>query len=208
MLYETDEEKVETIKKWWKENGLSVVAGALIGLGAIYSWRYWIEYKDNVASKASAVFEQLINDAQTGKAEDIAKRAKSLQDEFGSTPYPALGSLVSAKALYDAGKADDAIAALQRVIDDAPDPAIARIAALRMARIQVSEGKLDAAAKTVDAHGGSPAFAAEFAVVRGDIAATRGDVAAARAAYQEALDKDAGLSQLIRLKLDNLPAAG
>jgi predicted negative regulator of RcsB-dependent stress response len=208
MSYETDEEKVEAIKKWWKDNGLSVVAGAVIGLVAIYSWRYWVDHRNTVAGQASSAFEQLMTAAASSKVDVVSKQATVLNDDFGSTPYASLGSLVLAKTLYEAGKAQEAMSALQDIIASAPDPALARIAALRLARIQVAEGQLDAAAKTVSAHDDSKAFAGEFAIVRGDIAAARGDHAAARAAYEQAIEKGTGLSQLIRLKLDNLPAAG
>ncbi len=208
VSYETDEEKVEAIKKWWKENGISVIAGAAIGLGAIYGWRLWVGYQNSTASQASTAFEQLLLDASGNQPDAVARQAALLKDEFGSTPYPAFGSLVAAKSLYDAGKAAEAMAALQDVIAKAPDPALARIAALRLARIQVAEKQLDAAAATIQAHDDSPAFAGEFAAVRGDIAAARGDAAAARAAYQEAIAKGSSLSQLIQVKIDNLPAAG
>ncbi|MBK1722348.1 tetratricopeptide repeat protein [Thiocystis violacea] len=208
MNYETDEEKVEAIKKWWRENGVSVVAGAAIGLASIYGWRLWIGHQDSVAGQASTAFEQLMTNASGSQPDAVAKQLGMLEEDFGSTPYPALGALVAAKSLYDAGKTPEAIAALQSVIDDAPDPALARIAALRLARIQVAEKQLDAAEKTIEAHDKSAAFAGEFAAVRGDIAAARGDAAAARTAYEQAIEKGSSLSQLIRLKIDNLPAAG
>ena len=33
--YETEEQQVEAIKRFWKENGLSLVIGALLGLGGL-----------------------------------------------------------------------------------------------------------------------------------------------------------------------------
>ena len=208
MSYETDEEKVEAIKKWWKENGLSVIAGAAIGLGAIYGWRLWVGHQESTASQASIAFEQLLLNASDNQPEAVAKQAALLKDEFGSTPYPALGALVSAKTLYEAGKTDEAMAALREAMAAAPDPALTRLAALRLARIQVAENQLEAAEQTLAAQDFGSAFAGEVAAVRGDIAAARGDLDAARAAYQQAIDQGSGLSQLIRLKLDNLPAAG
>jgi predicted negative regulator of RcsB-dependent stress response len=207
VSYETDEEKVEAIKKWWKENGLSVVAGTVLGLGAISGWQAWIDYQQRVAGEASSAFEQLLSSAPTEKSEVIVKQAAALTDDFGSTTYAKLSGLVTAKALYQAGDAAAAMTALQAVIADAPDPAFASIAALRLARIQVAENQFDAAAATIAAHDHSPAFAGEFAAVRGDLAAGRGDFAAARAAYEQALAQDCGLAPLVRLKRDNLPPA-
>jgi len=206
--YETDDEKVEAIKKWWKENGMSVVGGVAIGLAVVFGWRTWTDYRNGVGAEASVAFEQLLISAAAGEAQSTAKQAELLGQNYGSTPYPALGSLIAARVLYETGDAAGAITALQRVIARAPDPAMARLAALRLARIQLAEGQLDAAAATVAAHDQSPAFVGDFAAVRGDIAAARGDTAAARAAYEKAITAGTGLPQLIRLKLDNLPAAG
>jgi predicted negative regulator of RcsB-dependent stress response len=208
VSYETDDEKVESIKAWWKENGVAIVMGIAIGLAAIVGWRYWGDYRDSVAGQGSAVFDQVLASAGTGQTDAVMAQTRVLDEDFASTPYAALGALVEAKALYESGQPDAAMTALTRVIAAAPDPALARIAALRLARIQVAQGQLDEAAKTVAGHDTSPEFAGDFAAVRGDIAAARGDTAAAREAYEQAIAKGSGFSQVIRLKLDNLPAAG
>ncbi len=206
--YETDDEKVEAIKKWWKENGTSVVAGVVIGLAVVFGWRGWTGYRDSVGAQASAGFEQLLTSANQGEIESATKQAELLRQDYGSTPYAALGSLVAAKVRYESGDVAGAITELQRVTAKAPDPALARLAGLRLARIQVAEGQLDAAAATLQAHDDGQSFAGDFAAVRGDIAAARGDPVKAREEYEKAIAAGTGLSQLIRLKLDNLPAPG
>ncbi|MGQ9659484.1 MAG: YfgM family protein [Thermochromatium sp.] len=207
MNDKTDEEKVEAIKAWWKNNGLAVIVGAVIGLLAVWGWQWWIGHREHIASQASMIFDQLMLDAADRQIEAMSRQLNRLKDDFGSTPYVALGALVAAKALYEAGQTDQAMAALQNAIDTAPDPAIARLAALRLARLQFAENRLDAAAKTIDTYDVSPAFAGEFAAVRGDIATARGDWDGARAAYQRAIESGSSLLPLIRLKLDNLPTA-
>jgi predicted negative regulator of RcsB-dependent stress response len=208
VSYETDDEKLDAIRRWWKENGVAIIAGIAIGVGAIVGWRYWGDYRDSVASEASSVFDQVLANSATGQTEAVVAQARVLDDDFGSTPYAALGALVEAKALYESGQAEAAMTALARAIAAAPDPALASIAALRLARIQVAEGQVDEAAKTVAKHDTSPPLAGDFAVVRGDIAAARGDYAAAREAYEQAIAEGTSFSQLIRLKIDNLPPVG
>jgi predicted negative regulator of RcsB-dependent stress response len=207
LSYETDDEKVEAIKKWWKENGLSVVAGTVLGLGAISGWQLWIEHQQNVAEAAATAFEQVLTHAAADDAEAVAKAVTALKDDFSSSSYASLGDLIAAKTLYAAGNAAAAMTTLQEVIAAAPDPAFASIAALRLARIQVAEQQFDAAAATLAAHDHSPAFAGEFAAVRGDLAVGRGDTAGARVAYEMALAQGCGLAELVRLKRDNLPPA-
>lgn len=206
--YETDDEKVEAIKKWWKDNGASVATGLVLGLALVFGWRGWVGYRDGVAAQASAAFDRLVFTANSGQPDAALKQAQLLRDDFSSTPYAALGSLVAAKVLYEKGDSPGAVAALERSIAEAPDPAFARLAALRLARIQVSDGQLDAASATLAAHGDGVDFAGDFAAVRGDIAAARGDTKVARAEYEKAIAAGASLPQVIRLKLDNLPAAG
>jgi len=206
--YETDEEKVEAIKKWWKTNGMSVVVGVAIGLGAVFGWRGWVAYKDSVGGEASAIFEQLTVNVDTGNDQAVLKQAGWLSSDYSSTPYAALGALMAAKVQYDSGDAAAAMTALQGVVDNAPDPALARLAAVRLARIQVAQGQLDAAEATIDAHDDGGPFSGDFSAVRGDIAAARGDNAKAKEQYERAIAAGSGLAPLLRLKLDNLPSAG
>jgi len=209
VSYQTDEEKAEAIKKWWRDNGVAVFAGLALGLVIIFGWRYWSDYRTDLAAQASTHFEQMLYSAEDADAATVlAKQSEQLDADFGATPYAALGALVAAKGLYQAGEAEAAIARLERVIDDAPDAALARLAALRLARIQLAEGALDAAESTITDHDDSPEFSADFAAVRGDLAAARGDLDTAREAYETAIEGGAALSQLIQLKLDNLPSAG
>ena len=34
--YLSEEEQVEALKKWWKDNGTSVIAGVVLGFGIIF----------------------------------------------------------------------------------------------------------------------------------------------------------------------------
>lgn len=207
--YETDEEKVEALKRWWKENGLSVAVGIAIGLGAIFGWRAWQDYQDAQAQAASAIFEQVLARVSGGASPAATlELAEQLLEGYGGTPYAALGTLVAARVHQANDKPDAAEQALERVIADAPEPALARIAALRLARLLLARDDLPAAEAVVSAHDDKGAFRGEFAAVRGDIAAARGDIEAARKAYREALSVGTEQSQLLEIKLANLPAAG
>lgn len=208
MTYSTDEEKVEAIKAWWKANGAAVVAGVVLGLIAIFGWRAWINQRMQLAEQASSQFEQLLIAARRADAAQVNTLADQLTKRFGSTSYASLGALVAARVALAAGDADTAMRHLEQVLEKAPDPALKRVAALSLARIQVAEGALDAAEATLKGYDDSPAFAGDIAAVRGDIAAARGHLDAARAAYEQAIAAGSGLAPLIKLKLDNLPSAG
>lgn len=203
-VYQTEEEQVESIKRWWKENGMSVVAGIVIGLGGVFGWQAWTGYQDSIRQQASSAFEQLMAAAGQQQTDSAVKQAELMAQEFPNTPYPALGALVAAKIQYEQGNEAAAKTALQGVIEDAPDAALAQIAVLRLARILLDEGDPAAAASLLQQHPASASFAGDYAALRGDIALAEGNASAARQAYQEALDKNAANAALIQLKLDNL----
>ena len=50
-VYNTEEEQVEAIKKWWNENGKSIITGIIIGVIAIFGWR---SYENHTAMQAKA----------------------------------------------------------------------------------------------------------------------------------------------------------
>jgi predicted negative regulator of RcsB-dependent stress response len=206
--YETDEEKVEALKKWWKENGTSVVAGIVIGLGAIFGWRAWNDYRGSIRQQASAAFEQLLVSADKGEIQSALAQSKLLTEEYTSTTYATFAALVRARVELQAGNMAGAQAALEQAIARSPDPGITRIAALRLARVLIAEGDLEAASSLVAEHDDGGSFAGAFAAVRGNIAEAQGRTAEARAAYDKAIAAGAPSSDQLRLKLENLPPAG
>jgi len=206
--YETDEEKVEAIKKWWKENGTSVVAGIVIGLGAIFGWRAWNDYRDSIRQQASSAFEQLLASADKGEIQSARAQSKLLTEEYASTIYATLAALVQARVELQAGNMAWAQAALEQAIARSPDPGITRIAALRLARVLIAEGDLEAASILVAKHDDGGSFAGAFAAIRGNIAEAQGRTAEARAAYEKAIAAGAPTPDELRLKLENLPPAG
>ena len=206
--YETDDEKVEAIKKWWKENGVSVVAGLAIGLVAVFGWRFWVDYRESVSQQASAAFEQLMATAEGEDTAAALAQARAIRDGFGSTAYAALADLMEARVKLKAGDPAGAIAALERVMTKAPDPSLADLAALRLARVLLDQGDIGRAGAIAAKYANAGAYSGDFAAIQGDIASSQGRYDEARQAYQRAIASGASLSQLIQLKLDNLPAAG
>ena len=206
--YETDEERAETVKKWWRENGLSIFLGVGIGLGVIFGWRAWVDYRETVRQQASAAFEQLLADADAGATQSTRAQSELLREEFAFTTYATLASLVRARIEVESGNPAAARAAYEQALADSPAPGIKRIAALRLARVLIAEGDLDGAAGLVARHDDGDGFRGAFAALRGEIAAAQGRIAAARAAYEQALAAGAPNADKVRMKLDNLPPAG
>jgi predicted negative regulator of RcsB-dependent stress response len=205
MMYETEEQQVEALKKWWRENGKSIIAGVVLGLGGVLGWRAWMDHQDTRAGQASNLFDQLTVRVEQGQADPARVLAEQLRRDYAGTPYAGFSYLLEARLLLEQGDSSAARGALEQAIAAIAEPAIRTIAVLRLARLQLDAGTPDQAAGLLDRHPPPAAFAGEYAALRGDIARARGDTAAARAAYREAIAGQAGNADLLQLKLENLP---
>lgn len=207
-VYETDDEKVEAIKSWWKENGTSVAGGLIIGLAAVFGWRAWQDHRESQAQEASAAFEQLVTTVESGNNDAARSQAGLLLEKHGDSAYGALTELMLARVEIAANQPQAARQALERAMTKAPEPGLAKVAALRLARLLIAQGDLAAAMAIITKEDKGGPFAADFAALRGDLALADGRVAEARADYERAISQGAANTALLQLKLENLPPAG
>ncbi|MCO5760244.1 MAG: tetratricopeptide repeat protein [Gammaproteobacteria bacterium] len=207
-VYETDDEKVEAIKSWWKENGTSVAGGLIIGLAAVFGWRAWQDHRESQAQEASAAFEQLVTTVESGNNDAARSQAGLLLEKHGDSAYGALTELMLARVEIAANQPQAARQALERAMTKAPEPGLAKVAALRLARLLIAQGDLAAAMAIITKEDQGGPFAADFAALRGDLALADGRVAEARADYERAISQGAANTALLQLKLENLPPAG
>lgn len=198
--YQTDDEQVEAIKKWWRENGKSVIGGVVLGFAAIGGWQFWQIYQRDQGEAASQVFDAMRLAERNGEVEQAMEEGKRLIGEFGGSAYAAFAALELARLSYERGEKAAARNHLRWVADSAPEPELRELASLRLARLLYDTKEFDALRKLLDA-GHSPAFAGEFAVLHGDLARAEGDAEAARAAYERALLAGVGDQELLRMKL-------
>lgn len=205
---DSEEQQIEAIKKWWKENGLAVVMGIVLGVGGLVGWRSWTTYQDNQGAAASILYEQMMGRAAGGDRRGAMDVAEHLAAEYGGTGYADLARLSLARMSYRDGDVAGAVAQLEVVRDEAEIDELKQVAALRLARLRLDEGDLDGA-QAVIAGSAAEAFAGVRDEIQGDILAARGDRAGARNAYQRALElttNDSG-RVLLQMKLDDLGGA-
>lgn len=207
----TEEEQVEALKRWWKENGLALVAGVAIAAAGVIGWNAWQGYQENQASAASVRYQQLIN--LTGGEtldEERLPEARALVteivDEHGNTLYADLARLIDARLAVTQGDSAAAQSSLEAVIDAGRHDYVTGLARLRLARLQVADGDAEAALATLEA-GVPEALAAQRAEVRGDAHHALGRDDEAGEAWREALalaEADDQPLYGVQLKLDNL----
>lgn len=203
-----EEEQLETLKKWWAEYRVPVIAGLVIGFGVLFGSRAWIGYQNNLAMSASTEFGQLQRELAQGNSDAVLKRGDHILESYAGTPYAALAALAIAKLKVDQDELAEARRRLQWVIDNAAQREFVHVARLRLARVLLAAGSAEQAL-TLVSNIETADFAPSYAEVKGDIYAELGRRDEARAAYRAALDGlgSAAGARLVQMKLDDLGQA-
>ncbi|HPE61840.1 MAG: tetratricopeptide repeat protein [Thiothrix sp.] len=199
----TDEEKAEELRAWWRENGISVVAGVGLAIAGLFGWQYWQEHQIKSAESASLLYSK---SKQTTSHDEAVQYMTELQEDYPSTPYAAMAMLESAKNYAAEGDYANAAGSLHWVAENTKEAEYRDVARLRLARVLLADNKADEALALVDQGDYPAAYESLREELRGDIYAAKNENDKARAAYQRAIVTNSdSASDLIQLKLDNLP---
>lgn len=205
--YETEEQQVEALKKWWKENGSSLVVGLLVGVSALFGWRYYSDQNNVHLVQASDLYMQVMQSAALQTVDEKAVDINNtLINNYSDTPYASLSSLALAKVEYEKDNVEAAATQLELAVKHANDDVLKQIASLRLVRIYIEQKKYDAALTLLNAKHDA-AYDAQYEELKGDTYSAKGDSALARSAYDRAISLQ-GLapSKWLRLKRENLGA--
>ena len=200
-VYNSEEEQVQAIKQWWKENAVSLIAGIVIGVVVLAGYKYWTENAKSRAQHASLIYSEILSSAA-----DKTKNTEVLKSDYSATPYAALAALLLAKDNVNKDEIDKAIVQLEWVSKNAEDESIKHIARQRLARLYLSQNNIDAADKLI-AGVKAVGFETSYNEIRGDIDLAKNLPVQARENYRLALS---ALSQgdqrykIIKMKLDDL----
>jgi predicted negative regulator of RcsB-dependent stress response len=216
--YRTEEEQVEALKRWWKENGRATAIGIVLALGLGFGWQAWQKNQQINAENASILFQQMLT-ALTAEAEQGPEPARALaeriKDEHRGSAYARFAALHLARIAVTEGDLAGAEEELRWVLamtSEGDD--LQRIARLRLARVLAAAGDTEEALGLLESP--DPAYAASYAMARGDILLAEDRPAEALAAFERAaaaLDTEQPLPRTLSDKIDFLraltdPAAG
>lgn len=218
--YDTDDEQIEALKRWWRENGNSLLISLALAGAGVFGWRQWEQSQQGSAEVASELYQQVLTigsaDASvTVSDEEFATAmtfAEQLRGDFADSIYARYAALFMARLYVERGELESAAAELQWILDNpklglfkrASDPLLLT-ARLRLARVVLAQ---EDAQRALDLLGGVDAgeFAGQYAEVEGDAWAALGDTERAREAYQRAVAM--GYNHvLLELKLRDLGAS-
>ncbi|MDC0598386.1 tetratricopeptide repeat protein [Gammaproteobacteria bacterium] len=217
MAYESDDEQIEALKNWWKENGTSVIVGVIVVLLVLFSSRQWQSMSTDNTEQASMLYqdmaEVIVVNAETPVIEEELERMKGLNEqlrtEYEDSIYTRFAALLMAKLYVEQDELALAADELNWVLDNPglgllkeADEELYLTARLRLARIVLSQGEAQAAIDLLrEVEPG--AFTGSFAELEGDAQLALGRIGDARSAYQLALES-ATNPDLLELKIADL----
>jgi predicted negative regulator of RcsB-dependent stress response len=209
--YRTEEEQVEALKRWWQENGRTLVIAVAVALSLGFGWQAWQANRTQQAAAASALYQRMLealDPAAEGQATQARELAAQLKSEHGSTAYARFAGLHLARMAVLDGDLNRAESELRWVLSKVSKGSdLQTLAQLRLARVVAARGEAEDALAMLDA-ADPGAYAPLYAMARGDIlmAADRSDEArAAYASAESALAAEAAQGPaLLEQKLDYL----
>lgn len=211
----TEEEQLETIKRWWSDNGRSVVIGVVLAVVGYFGWQGWQSQQQESRESAAMLYEELsevvinqpgeaLSEEQRSKAASIAEELKS---DYSGLVYAGNAALLMARVAVENGELDAAEQQLRWVVEQDHNDALALLARLRLAQVQYGQGEHEAALATLNqVDPGS--YESAYSELRGDILLAQGKAAEAKAAYQNALDTllptEGDRGDVIQMKMDDI----
>ena len=205
MAYDHQEqEQLDELKSWWKENGNYVVLGIAMAALVVAGFQGWKYHQRTQTFAAATLYEQLELADRAGDHKKVRDIADQITSGYASTSFGTYAALAAARASFEAGDLASAKSRLQWVLDNAKESEVKDIARLRLAAVFLDEKNYAEALKQLEA---SPmeSMAGLYADMKGDILAVQGKKAEARSAYQLALDRSVAGSlyrPIIQIKLD------
>ena len=209
----SDEEQLDAVKRWWKENGISLVAGAVLAGAGVFGWHAWQNYQQGQSEAASMRYQQIVNMTMNNELADddvasVREMVSELNEEHGNTLYAELALLLDARLAVQQDDLEGAKASLESVANDSSRRYVQSLAWLRLARVELADGNPDEALTLLEKPI-SDALAAQRADVRGDAFVAKGDTDAARDAWENAMELAQTQDQPlygVQFKLDDLGA--
>lgn len=202
----SEEETIQAIKDWWKENGRAVIAGVLLGIGGIVGVRYWFDYQSQNRQQASQLYAQMQTALHADQRDAANQMTATLMQEYDGTVYASLAALDMARLLLEKDDRAGAERHLRWVMENTGSDEYRHLARQRLARLLLAQAQPDAAAGLLQGVEAG-AYASIYAEIRGDIAVARQQPDTARNEYQQALQgaTDPLRRRLLEMKLAELP---
>ena len=206
-IYDTEEEQLEAVKRWWKENGQATIIGIVMGVALILGWNYWQDHKKAQAAQASSLYSELLQATASNKLDSAEKLAERIQQQHPKTEYAAYSGLLLAKVKVQQGDLAKAEAILTSIASGS-NKELSNIANIRHVRLMMANGQYEQGLQLINSidPASSASYSGNYDELVGDLYVALDRLELARSSYQKALESGYR-SPLLQLKIDDLTAS-
>ncbi len=187
--YRTDEEQVEVLKNWWRENGSSTLISIAVALAIVFGWRTWQDNQQANIDNASFAYQELLDAvAAVETAPDDIKiatvdfMAENLKENYSGSGYSQFAAFLKARQAVSDNDFVTAEEELRWVLNNEPSHEMRLVTELRLAKVLYAQEKSDEAMALL-AREDTGAFAHAFLELKGDILVNKEDYQGAVDAY-------------------------
>lgn len=205
-IHSTEEQQVEAIKKWWKENMWSLIGGVAIGIAALVGGRAWVDGQHAYAEAASTEYLNMQEKMISGNNDAAITHGAQLLGQYSDTPYAALAAMAMAKIKTDTGDLVAASSHLRWALDNTSQDTVKHEARLRLSRILLAEKNMTEALALLNVPDAG-IYTPAYEQLKGDIYVADGKTESARTAYTRALKQSSASApdrNSLQMKLDDL----
>lgn len=204
-----EHEQGEVVRKWLRQNTMSIATGIALALLLIFGWQQWKHRQDGKAVEAALQYQALGVAVEGKRTEDADAIAAALRKDYPGTVYAVLAALGQAARAVVKGDLKAAAADLDWARSNVKLPALKHLVNLRLAQVRLAEGDAAAALGLLESIDKAE-YVGQAAELRGDALVKLDRDEEARAAYRDALaklDPQAPNRSFVQMKLDDLGAA-
>ena len=135
-VYQTEEQQVEAIKGFWKENGTAVIAGLALGFAGFIGFNYYKDAQLANEVETSDAYQTVMESA--GKEDTLfSANANKFITENKDSSYASLTAFALAKEASSHKDWPQVAIHLNTAIENAKNQGIKAIASIRLARVQI-----------------------------------------------------------------------
>ena len=206
-IYDTEEEQLEQLKKWWASNNSALIAGVIGSIVLVAGFNAWQGHQVEQRSQASDLYQNLLDASATHNTESVEALAGKLSNEYGKTAYSHYAALELAKIKVEKGDIDAAKAIFEKEIRNA-DSELQHLSRLRLIQLLLETKQYEQGLKLIAEVDLSKAegFSANYDELQGDLYLGLERYDEARNAYQSAV-RSGQATPLVQFKLDDLTAS-
>lgn len=210
MIDTHEQEQLDALKSWWKDNRKWLISALVIVLVAYAALTFWKSYQSKQAVEASTLYAEVLKQVASNDPKRINDAVAVLVEKYSNTAYAPRAQLLAVQGNMQVKDLARAKSQLEWVIAHASEAGLQDTARLKLSSILLDEKNYTEAMKLLDATH-PEAFVGLFADLKGDVLAAQGKTEEARAAYKlafEKMDSKSAYRNLVQLKLDGLGMDG